>query len=383
MMEISKKMVLCALLALTMLVTAFAGEKVVEKVSVDWWVIPFFAVDSSGKSITQLTEQDIQLKVDGKVVENFTIVKKDFSVPGELKAAPQNAKTQPVPERKKNVFMLFDTAVSSKEATVKSKAIARKIIKNSAKGTRFFILTIEPFAGLVYTGGGTDNKSQLLRIIDKEVKEKNNSRLPMASDIIADTGGKHSKYDEQDLAFLTSRAGQIHVRRSKSFLRSFESLYYTLNGIKDNKFVYLFSEGISNAVRDRVRGAYSVFTEYLKDVAGYLGRSGAVLFIINPYGSNTPGDSTTSGEDSLKIMAHNSGGKYLEGNDKVILEKINHIHQAYYEIFFRSKIQSKSGMMAIDITSKRKGIEVHSMKATERARKYPEMKKVEREVMVL
>lgn len=41
-------------------------KKIVEEVSVDWWVVPIFAVDKSGQPVLDLKESDIELKVDKK-----------------------------------------------------------------------------------------------------------------------------------------------------------------------------------------------------------------------------------------------------------------------------------------------------------------------------
>jgi hypothetical protein len=75
-----------------------------------------------------------------------------------------------------------------------------------------------------------------------------------------------------------------------NFASSFKSLYYALNSIKDNKFVYLFTEGVSYAMRYADVGNESVYRLYFRRLSDYLGRCGAVLFIINPFGTLSPGD---------------------------------------------------------------------------------------------
>jgi len=362
-------------------------KEIVEKVSVEWWVIPVFAVDRTGKSITDLKETDIQLKVNNKVIPNFTLIKKSFTAsetPGAQKI--ESSQTTPPPNirnRTKNVFLLFDTALSTKESTQKAKDIAKRIVSEAEKNTRFFIMTIEPFAGLAYAGGQTEDKNKLLDIIEKGVKSKPNSRVPDINEIIVESGGKFNKYDANDQHFLRTSVGKYYKRKSKNFVRSFESLYYALNAITDNKFVYLFTEGISNAVLETDSGDRSEYDLYLAEMAKFLGRSGAVLFIINPFGVVASENAMTSGEDSLRTLARKSGGKYLEGQDETIIKKIEHLHQAYYEIFFPASLKTGQHTLNINIHSKRKGINVHTMQAAEKNRTYQQMSGMEREVLAL
>jgi hypothetical protein len=364
-------------------------KEIVEKVAVDWWVIPIFAVDSSGKSVQDLNISDIELRIDKQKVENFTLLKKSYavSVPGQ-EAGPQAQEEQPVGtpaavERAKNVFLLFDIVLTTKESTEKAKAVARKMVMDAEKNTRFFVMTIEPFIGLVYAGGGTNDKNLITDIITNRVLAKDNVRVPASGEVIASTEGKSGKYDEAELDFFAAEASKYHVRRSMSFVQSFESLYYAINSVTDNKFVYLFSEGVSVALRMADSGNVALYRAYFKKMADYLGRSGAVLFIINTSGTISPTVAERSGEDSLEFLARESGGKYLEGSENDVLGKIENIHNAYYEIFFPAVPKSKQGILKISVISKRKGIDIHTLKTTEKFRTYPEMKPLEQEVLVL
>jgi hypothetical protein len=165
-------------------------------------------------------------------------------------------------------------------------------------------------------------------------------------------------------------------------MTSFESLYYALNTIKDNKFVYLFSEGISNGMMIE-DGDRSVYQAQIAMVADYLGRCGAVLFVVNPSGRMTADDYKSSGEESLRFLAEKSGGKYLAGRGRELLETIGNIHRAYYEIFFPAAVRTGDGVLNISVTSKRKDVGILTLKATEKTREYAAMKDIEREVLAL
>jgi len=359
-------------------------KKIVEEVSVDWWVVPVFVVDKSGQPVLDLKQSDIELKVDNKKIETFALVKRSFTVseqPGEDEK--EKADFPPVSPRKKNVFLLFDTAMSTTGSTDAAKVIAQGIINRAEPGTRFFIMTIEPFAGLIYAGGEITDKELLKDIIKKKVNGKPNSRIPDPEEVMNQVFVKRPKYLGDDFPFFKRSASRYYKRKSKGFAQSFESLYYALNSIKDSKFVYLFSEGISNAIREVESGDSSMYRQYLSEMADYLGRCGAVLFIINPFGSLAADYEAISGEDSLRFLSEKSGGKYLEGSDKKLMTKIENFNRAYYEIAFPAVPRSKTGILQISLHPKRKNIELHTLKTMEKSRQYSQMKTMEQEVLVL
>lgn len=370
------------LMVLVMLFPVIAQQKkIVEEVSVQWWVVPVFAIDNDGQSILDLTEKDVVVKVDGRKLENFTLVKRSFTA--SQQEEKKTGALKPKIQRTKNVFLLFDTALSTRESTEVAKLIALKIVQDAEADTRFFIMTIEPFAGLSYAGGQTSDKNVLAEIITRKVKPKKNSRVPSPNEIMNQMGGMGGgKYSASEIEFFRGMSSKYYKRKSSNFNQSFETLYYALNNIKDNKFVYLFSEGVSNAIQAEA-GDRSLFEAQLAQVADYLGRSGAVLFVVNPFGATSASNARYSGEDSLRFLADKSGGKYLEGSDQKILENIGNIHQAYYEIFFPASPRSTKGVLRISVVSARSGVDVHTLQATEKSRKYSQMKDMEREVLAL
>jgi hypothetical protein len=382
------KKTLIALLILLLLILppVFSQQKrIVEEVSVDWWVIPIFAVDKSGQSVPDLKESDIVLKVDDQEISSFVLVKESFTVSGQPGGEEkERVGVSPMPVRKKNIFLLFDTALSTLDSTKVAKAIAQRIVHQAEPDTRFFVMTIEPFAGLTYVGGQTSDKEKLTNLIEEKVKGKPNSRVPRIEEILGQVvSGRHSKYTEADILSFMGSISRFYRRKCKSFVQSFESLYYALNAIKDTKVIYLFTEGISNAVQEAESGDRSLYRQYLSEMADYLGRSGSVLFIINPFGGPAADQVDISGEDSLRFLAQNSGGKYLDGSDKKLVTKIDDLNRAYYEIAFPAVPKSRAGILKISLQSKRKDIEIHTLKTAEKSRQYSQMKAVEQEVLAL
>ena len=364
-------------------------EKIVEEVSVSWWQVPVFAVDKSGNPVTDLEPKDIQVRLNGQQVPSFTLYKRSFAVtePGkDMKSAQQF----PI-KKNKVLFLLFDQALSSGTFTSLAKIIAKKIIKDAETDTRFVVMAIDSFSGLVYIGeGGGDNKDQLIEMIEKNVTRKRNLRHIPILDFFAGLqhdSGKHAKYEGKDaFLYLFESASKWNKRKSMGFFFAFETLSLFLNSIEDNKFIYLFSGGLSNLIMERssrnLGGERGKYFNHFKNAANSLSRSGAVIFIINPIGVFT-NNTIVSGKDSLIVLARESGGTYLEGTNEKILEQLENMHRAYYEISFPDLPQLKGPTRKISIKSKRKGIKIHSLRTLEKRKQYDQMNSVEKEMLVL
>jgi hypothetical protein len=300
----------------------------------------------------------------------------------------------------KSIFLLFDVAMSGQACTEHSKDIARKIVANAGPGFQFTVLTIEPWKGLNYLCGPSTDKKELQDIIKKKVIGKPNERIVDPSKFFAGAG----KMDQ---------IAAYYMGKAQSIFNSFESLYLVFNSIQDNKFVYFFTEGMSNSIIKALKGGRLIGegrTHYdiqLENAAASLGRSGAVLFIVNPMSVGDASDLVTrsvdandnkyagstksyydrekdlSGEDWLRFMAKESGGKYLEGVKEKIATSLEQMHRAYYEISFPDIPGLKGTTRDITIKPKRKGIFIHSLRSLEKSKTYAEMSKAEKEILAL
>jgi hypothetical protein len=365
-------------------------EKIVEEVSVNWWQVPVFAVDDSGNPVTDLQPGDIQVRLNGREIPEFFLYKRSFSV---IKREKEKEREIPagkhLPMQKNKVlFFLFDLALSSETSIITAKNIAEKIVADAEADTRFFVMTIDALSGLVYIGEGSgSSKDQLLNMIKSKVKEKRNRRYVSIEDFI---GGVQNdgKYEPGDFQFLLESSSKWNKQKSMGFLYSFETLYLFLNSIEDNKFIYLFSEGMSDHIIQSSRnvgGETGKFYYYFKNAANSLSRGGAVVFIINSTGMlrYSTLSSPISGQDSLHWLAKESGGTYMEGTPEKIVERLENMHRAYYEISFPDLAQLKSPTRKVSIKSKRKGIKIHSLHTLEKRKQYAQMKPVEKELLVL
>jgi hypothetical protein len=424
--------------------TGYSQEKsehqpIVENVEVNWWQVPIFAVDKDGSPIIDLKETDIEIWLDNRRIETFTFDKRAFTASEETGTAPGEPKkeSQPSLQQKKNtIFLLFDVSMSALSCTKNSKEIARDIINQSGPAVQFIAFTIEPFKGLKYITGPSDNKQELLNEIEEKVKGKPNERT-MDVEKFFDTSALAGSGRQQrasarggtladrrlyltDKDLLRETAATYYLRKTRSFFDAFESLYLIFNSIQDNKFVYFFTEGISNHMQENLMGGRALYQYHLKKMSRYLGRSGAVLFILNPMGVHdgttliteqkklfnpdidpvdpysgkgdemvgTPTsyftrEESRSGERWLRYLAIESGGKYLEGQNEAVVKTLEQMNRAFYEISFQDIPGLKGSTRKISIKPKREGISIHSLRSLERNKRYAEMNKIEKEILAV
>jgi VWFA-related protein len=369
-------------------------DKILERVEVNWWQVPVFAVDKAGNPVMDLEAADIAVWMNHQPIETFRFYKRPFQVIQLKKEKTEQKKpVKPVLEIKdRMVFLLFDLTVSNRLASQRAKTIAKKIIEDSEKNIRFVVMTIEPFIGLKFLGEVTGDRDKLLNVIEKEVKPKRNSRIPDFSMIAAQIEGKRGgRLSSGEKGMLTEQVSEYYKRKSANFFESFETLNYFLNTVEESKFVYFFSEGLSNAVIETIRGGRSMYRSFLEKVSQHLGRCGAVLFVINPNGVDhgaEPGETLThlspgSGEDSMAFLAQETGGKYLEGTPEKISQRIENLHRAYYEIAFPDVPGMKGTSRKITVKSFRKGVVIHSLRSLEKRKTYSQMNNVEKELTAL
>jgi len=368
-------------------------EEIKEEVKIDWWVLPLFAVGKDGSAVLDLEKGDIDLRVNNQKVTDFTLYKRSFSV---ATAAAEPTAKEPPPIFKKNriVFLLFDLAFTTKSNYDKAKGIAKKLVSESDDATLFSIIAIDPAKGPQYIGGPLTDKKQVVQLIEKKIEWDPQTKslelvlrmvygTQMTGRALGKDGGAESRLDATDIATLKEQRSSGWRKANMHYYQSFQTLYHALNSIKDNKFIYLFSEGISLFARSFVSHGKEEYWFFMKQTAGYLSRSGAVLFIVNPSGTRYRLDDIQSGEDSLRYLAKESGGTYMEGEETAISKKIEKMHRAYYEIAFPDQEAFKEGLRRLTIRSQRSGIRIHTLRSLEKSKQYGEMRPIEKEVLVL
>ena len=118
-------------------------------------------------------------------------------------------------------------------------------------------------------------------------------------------------------------------------------------------------------------------------IGKYLNKSGALLFLVNPAGTRLWQSDKDSGEQSLRILANESGGRYYEGADKEIADQVNSMEGGYYEISFPDKPEYEGQELSFDIRSKKPDVTIYTVRSVGREKSYADMTELEREVLVL
>jgi len=367
----------------------FYGSNRVEKVNVNWWVVPLFTVYKDNSPVLDLRKDDIKLFINDRQISDFIIYKRPFYSEGE--SVKKIAKKK-FPERDKIIILLFDTVYSNLKNLEKCKSIAREIVKKSDKNSKFVILKVDLFSGLKYVFGPSNDKGMAIKMIDKEIemtsqgKSIENIMIVINAARLSEGGSKSLfKYTESEIGFLKEETGMSLKATSRTFFLSFETLYFALNQIKDNKFIYLFSEGIPYFARKIIRHSDEEFSLLMKKSASLLGRSSSVIFIINPATTTERYEQLGygTGEDILKSLAKESGGEYFEGTKEFIKEKISNLNISYYEIAFPDSSGLREKVKTVRIETVKRGLKINTIKSIEKSKNYSEMNKLEKEILVL
>ncbi len=387
------------------------------EVVVRYWLVPVYATKKDGSPALGLKAEDLELYVNGRKVERFDLHTKEFQVvpPSRPETTTEKPAPPAAPFQKKMVFLVFDSTFSSYNLLQNAKKVAETMMAREELAAEIVVLTIEPRAGLKAVCGPTRDREFVARSLKAFVAGKKMDYLRTgamdSSEIRAVT------YDE---ARLTTR-DPLDRQRNKKFISTYERLdtrdkkrlaaaytqaLMTLNFIlgyfKDNtKIVYLFSCGIPRAAME-VKTEYeftgsgdsgdlcylnvvpdSFNIEALKKIGQQVNKNGSLLFLINPAGNRISLTDQDSGEQSLRLLAEESGGRYYEGAEKDIAKEIAGMESAYYEISFPDDKAYEGLDIDFEIRAKDPGLTVYSVKRISRGKDYAQMAGLERQVLIL
>jgi len=374
------------LLLLLLVVMPLFSLKTEEKVKVDWWVLPLFAVDKQDKALDSLKKEDLELFISGQKIDNFILYNRDFDV---SRATAQQVKTSPIPifDRGKMVFLIFDRVLTSTGSLRRAKATAKELVQKASPEIQFVLLTIEPGQGLHFMAGPWSNKKNILEGISK-IKERANRRRFLDQELFnqedTNTGRPGiTKYGKGNIEAFKRIAYKLLKMEKIPFFESFQTFYFNVNSIKKNKFIYLFTEGVSRAQIGEEKG--QTYYDYMDRIASYLGRCGAVLFILNPTHSQEGmlSSGVDSGVESLKYLAKASGGKYIHSHKQKAGEIMANFHRSYFEIAFPDPGNLKGKVHEISIKPKNREIRFHTPATIEKQRAYRDLSPLEQELLVL
>lgn len=395
---------------------AFSGNpaQIVEEMKIKWWVVPVFAVAFDGQPVTDLKKADIQLRVNRESVRDFHLIQR------EMLRKPQAADyarkpAQIVPSRRKMVFLVVDLVYTGGVSLKKYKAVIRDMVTNADENSDFLLFTISGFKGLVYHTGPTRHKNELLQVVDG-LRAENTIRRDdyirretarMREDLNV-TGNEYRDLDIFGLVegerMLKSSLRSRTYRQTNNYFQSFRYLYYIINSLQYNKFVYLFSRGIPRyAMEDMGPGSViNRLSTQVEHIVRDINTAGAVLNLINPVGVDeeikriNPEEIMTSidikarniddletGEFFVRQLALQSGGKYFEGTVGDINDQLADFHQGYYELAFSDIRQPDRKRRSLNIATSRKGIRLFTFHSVKEQITYGDMDSFEKKLHVV
>jgi len=385
-----------------------------QEVVVRYWLVPVYAMNKDGSPAVGLTAEDFEVLVNGRKVGVFDLHRKEFQAVAARPEAPAGESAAPAPFQKKMILLVFDSAFSSYNLMEKAKKVAETMMAQEDQAAQFVALSIEPFAGLKSICGPTRDRELVARSIKTYISGKKMDYLrtsALDSTGIRDVYPKDSKYADRnpDASALRgkfiSSYERLDIREKRRiaavYTQSLMSLNLILGYFKDNtKVVYLFSCGIP-------AGAMEWKSEYnadpnsdpdpmyvnifpdsfnidaLKKIGKVFNQNGSLLFLINPSGNRVSFTGQNSGEQSLRLLADESGGRYYEGPEKDISREIAGMESAYHEISFPDDKAYEGLDIDFDIRARKPELTVYTVKRISRGKDYLQMGRLEKQVLVL
>lgn len=404
-----KHVILFLLIGITLLARGREQDPLEYEVEVQAKIVPVFAVDTAENPVYDLMAEELQLYVNGKPcrIELFSRYGFEYNDPVTGDNGGEAASAAMVRNPVRYVFIIIDSIFNSHAGLKRSKTLAAGLIEHASPGDSFFILENNSETGLKYITGPTKNKNELLETLNQVKqhpvirKKLNTPRVP--SVYRSSSGGN----ENIEAGYIPGAAQRImnaeklrYLSDMKSFTRVLVDLKYALRTMVRPKIVFLISEGISNAAfkeefgRDRKPNAnlgsidiggrefntQAFYFTYLKKIAESFNQGGAVIYSINPRRIDVSDDNDSAGDDSLKYLAAQSGGKYFRGLDVPhIINRVKKSTAAYYELFFYPETGTADKML-FNIACERKGVRIHTINFSEKDRPYRFMPKVQKKL---
>jgi len=341
---------------------------------------PIYATLKDGTPAVDLKAADLEVLVGGTPVDGFALTKGG--------------------SHNKLVFLIFDTGTVSSSLLSKSKKIAQETISRADGRVRFAILSLDPGAGLRLVAGPSTDRGYLLKAMTKDVISRQSEYFRSRATSGTSIRDAYPQYHD----ITPSKMAQEEKKRDHQQDRQVSSVIIaslrTLNEIlarfpESDKIVHLFSCGIpGGGAVNTSQIVYEdenvelvtpdgVIFDQIKSAGQAAKKSGGLLFLINPGGTRAGQDDTTSGEGSLRMLANESGGRFLEGADKDIIGALAAAERGYYQLSLPEMPNLPEAGIAIEIRPKIPGLTVSTVSVLAPTRKFSRLTPEERQAMIL
>lgn len=347
---------------------------------------PIYATGKDGAPAAALTTADLEVKLGGNPVEDFTLTKGG--------------------SERKLIFLVFDTSSMSSNLLSKSKKIAESCVSSADPNVRFVVMGIDPGAGLRPICGPTTDKAVVTKNINKSVIAKSGSYFQSRSDQGTGILDALPDYRSKTPVGMARKEQQLDDRQDRQvatiILTSLRTLNDVLSRFPDSdKIVHFYSSGIpTGATQDRTSIDAStpdtrapsqlensspdrVTYDLIKSSGQSFKKNGALLFAVNLGGTRIGEANAASGEQSLRMLVNESSGRYFKGTDKDIIQSLNAIEQGYYELSLPVSQEIQDSGIGLDVRSKNPDITLSTVSVLGHGRRFSEMTPQEKQGIIL
>jgi len=324
------------------------------EVSVNALCVPFIAIDSQGNPVQDLSEEEIELVIDGKKtpilylsclpIGNIETVSPTPAPKTEDNTKPQTAPPpQPVRAAK---FLVIDVVFSTQKGITYSKKLAKKMIENGTPNDSFVLLKIE-LGGLRYLGGPNATKDELIARLDKI--NNNPQRLstwaPSEKDYIS--SGLHQDRPYHLYGIQNAKENSVLMYKD-----AFTQLENALRTITTPKVTYLFTEGFAGELFTTSR-----LTQHMMDLNDRVHNGGSLF-------------------KNVQV------GYLKEKNLQPLANSLSRSVSAYYELFFTPNTKIGHNLK-ISIKSKRKGVSIDAAGYREKDKPYQKLDLIQKKLFAI
>ena len=123
--------------------------------------------------------------------------------------------------------------------------------------------------------------------------------------------------------------------------------------------------------------------DQIKSSGQSIKQSGALLFAVDLAGTRIGEDSAASGEQSLRMLVNESGGRFFKGTDNDIINSLTAIEQGYYELSIPLLQEIQEAGLALEVRAKNPDITLSSVSSLARARSFGEMTAAEKQATIM
>lgn len=354
-----------------------APAQVDETVDVEIRIVPFYAVDEDGRPVTDLKQEEIEVKLDGKpvAVDAFD----SFAQP-EPSREPESRKRP-----RRHVVLFFDVAFSSPRGFDSGREFALKMIDGLPKEDLLYLVTHNFAAGMTQKLGPVpataSGKSKMVAELNKlkpdigQITPETEFSMEMASrGSLTRRGGPSGQKMVIDEPLRTTQQAQMEGT-ARSLAESMTLLSAQLQRIQEPKLLVFLSQGISPTLywlgSDQklagvtetnliVKGQnYTAIHQLFEKPLQQLADSGTMSLFVNLDDQATR---QRVNDASMEHMARTSGGLYLGGVDPALVsDRFARSTAAYYEAGFYLTPETRTLSRArLEIVSKRPGVRTWS-----------------------